>query len=260
MLAIAEKINVIKKDIGAAMKAMDKKPIQDLAEAEVKAGANILDVNIGPATKGGPELMDWLVKTIQEVVDVGLSLDTTNAEAMEAGLKAHKGQAMINSASGEPARLEKTMSLAEQYNAKIIGLTMREKGIPRDANERVEIAMEILAAASAHNVSPENLYLDPLVLPVAVAQEHAKEAIEALKMFKQLSDPPVKTVVGLSNISNGAPAEIKPLLDRVFLTVLMDAGLDAAIMDPLDKDLMGTLKTIRVFNGDILYCHSYLDM
>lgn len=259
MLVIGEKINIISKTIGKAMKERDPKPICDMAKSQVEAGANMLDVNIGPASKNGAELMEWLVKTIQDKIDVPLSLDTTNSEAMEAGLKVHKGQALINSASGQKDRLSNMLPLAKKYDAKLIGLAMTEKGIPRDADERVSIAVEILTAAGEIGMPLENLYLDPLVLPVAVAQEHAMEVFEALKMFKQLDDPPIKTLVGLSNISNGAPAEVKGLLDRTYLAMLMSLGLDGAILDSLDKELMEVLKTSKVFRGEILYCHSYLE-
>lgn len=259
MLVVGEKINVMSKEIGPAMKEKNPEPIQKLAKAQVEVGANMLDLNIGPASKGGAEMMEWLVKTVQEAVDVPLSLDTSNPEAMEAGLKAHKGQALINSASAAPARLESMVPLAAKYNAKLIGLTLRERGLPRDASERVEIAMEIMTAIQAQGIPNENLYLDPLVMPVAVSQPHAPEVIEAIKMFKQLSDPPPKTIVGLSNISNSATRKVKSILDRILLVMLLDVGLDAAIMDPLDKDLMNVLKTVKVFHNEILYAHSYLD-
>jgi len=258
MLIIGEKINVISKVIGSAMKDRDPKPIQDLAVAQIEAGANVLDVNIGPARKNGTEMMEWIVNAVQEVADVTLCLDTTNAEAMEAGLKVCKKQPIINSASGEPNRLETMMGLAAKYNAKVIGLTMTETGIPRDANERMAIAVDIMAKMAEKGVPMENLYLDPLILPIAVAQEQAQEAIEAIKMFRQLNDPPLKTVVGLSNISNGAPAETKPLLDRTYLAMLATVGLDAAIANPFDKELMDVVKTVRVLRNEVLYCHSYL--
>ncbi len=258
MLAIGEKINVISRKIGLAMKEKDPEPIVKMAKAQVEAGANMLDINIGPGTKDGPGRMEWLVKTVQEVVDVPCSLDSLNPEAIEAGLKVHKGQALINSTNGEKERLDTFLPLAKQYDAKIIGLTMT-KGIPRDAAERAAIAVDILTASMEHNVPVENIYLDPLVLPIKVAQNQAEEVFEAIKLFKQLNDPPFKTVVGLSNTSNGIVGETKSRIDRVYLAMLMAIGLDAAIMDPLDKELMNTLKTCDVFRGDILYAESYLD-
>lgn len=257
MLVIGEKINVISKTIGQAMKDRDAKPIVELAKAQVKAGANMLDINIGPGTKDGPDRMEWLVQAVQEAVDVPCSLDSLNSEAIEAGLKVHKGQALINSTSGEKERLEAYLPLAKQYNAKIIGLTMT-KGIPRDATERAATAVDIMTAVMEAGIPLENLYLDPLALPLKVAQEQAPEVLEAIKLFKQLNDPPLKTVVGLSNISNGIFGDVKSRIDRIFLTMLMASGLDAAIMDPLDKELVNSLKTVQVFRGDILYAESYL--
>jgi 5-methyltetrahydrofolate corrinoid/iron sulfur protein methyltransferase len=203
--------------------------------------------------------MEWLVTTIQSEIDVPLSLDTTNYEAMEAGLKVHKGKAIVNSASGDPERLEKMSDLAAKYNAALIGLCLTSEGIPRDANERAAVATEILMKTMEKGIPTEDLYLDPLVLPVSVAQKDAQEVMEAIKVFKQLADPPPKTVVGLSNVSNSTPDSVKSWLDRTLLAMLMAVGLDGAILNPLDKDLMATLKTALVFRNEILYCHSYLD-
>ncbi len=280
MIIVGEKINVISKEIGAAMKNRDPKPIVEMAKAQVEGGANYLDINIGPASKDGPQRMEWLVKTVQEAVDVPLSLDTTNLEAMEAGLKAHKGKALINSASGAPDRMHSMLTLAGKYNANVIGLTMTEKGIPRDANERMVIAYDIMMAAGEHDVPLENIFLDPLILPVSVAQSQAMEGIESVKMFKQLNDPPLKTIVGLSNISNGTPDETKPVLDRAYLVMLVEAGLDAAIMDPLDEGLAKVARSlpqelparvdelknetvlsraVKIFHNEMLYAHSFID-
>jgi len=259
MIIIGEKINVMSKTIGPAMKAREAKPIQDLAKVQVAGGADYLDINIGPATKDGPELMEWLVKTVQEAVDIPLSLDTTNAEAMEAGLKVHKGTALINSISGEKSRLEKMLPLVKKYDANVIGLALSDAGVPRDANERVAVAVDVMTALSMEGISLDKLFLDPIVMPVCVAQKDALEVVEAIKLFKQLNDPPIKTVVGLSNVFNGCPEEVKGLLGRTFFTILTAVGLDAAIADPMDKDFMDAVKTLKVYQNEILYCHSYLE-
>lgn len=260
MIIIGEKINVMSTRLGEAMKARVPGPILEIARAQVQGGANYLDLNIGPASKDSPALMEWLVTTVQNDVDVLLCLDTTNAEAMEAGLKVHKGQAFINSASGEPERLESMMGLAARYGAKVIGLCLTKEGIPRDANERAAVAVEIMSKAMEVGVSNEDLYLDPLILPVAVAQKDALEVFESIRLFKQLADPPPKTVVGLSNISNSAPPAVKGWLDRIFLAMLMTCGLDAAILNPLDEELMKTLKTASVLRNETLYSSSYLEI
>lgn len=259
MLIIGEKINIITKKIAKAIEEKDTKPIEEMAIIQVEAGANMLDVNIGPARKAGPEVMEWLVKTIQKVVDVPLCLDTTNSEATEAGLKVHKGKALINSTSAAPARMSQMLPLAKKYEASIIGLALAERGMPRDANERCAIVTDILMAAAEHGVPLEDIYLDPVVLPVNGMQEQAMQVIETIKMFQDLNDPPMKTVVGLSNISNGSPPELRQLINRTYLNMAINAGLTAAIVDPLEKDLMEEVKTVEVLKGNILYCHSYLE-
>lgn len=198
----------------------------------------MLDLNIGRRKKDGHEVMPWLIEAVHEVApNVAVSLDTTNAAAIEAGLKRCKElgiEAMINSTSADPERLEATMPLAAEYGCKIIALTM-EKTIPATADGRVQLAMEvILPKAMELGIPMEHLYLDPLVLTVKGMQEHAMENINAIRMFKVLSDPPPMTVVGLSNVSNGVPEENRSLINRTFLVMLMAAGLDAAIANPLD--------------------------
>jgi len=236
MLIIGENIHIISPKVKAALEAKDSQLIQDLALRQVQHGAGMLDLNIGPQRKRGVEVMEWMVDTIQAVTDVPLSLDTTNAAAIETGLKRVKRQAMINSTSCDPERLESMMPLAATYNARIIALTMGKSGIPTTADARVQMAMEILIPKAMElGIPMSNLYLDPLVLTVNGTQEHAPETLNAVRFFKQLTDPPPMTVVGLSNISNSVPSEGRSLLNRTFLVMLMAAGLDSAIADPLDQ-------------------------
>ncbi|MDD5038389.1 MAG: dihydropteroate synthase, partial [Dehalococcoidales bacterium] len=135
MLCIGESINIMSKTLGPALKERNPQPIQEMAKAEVKAGADYLDINIGPARKSGDELMQWVVNTVQEVTDLSLSLDTTNPVAMEAGLKVCKSKALINSISLQPDRLAAELPLVKKYNASMIGLLWGVEGMPRDANE-----------------------------------------------------------------------------------------------------------------------------
>ena len=177
MLIIAEKINIMSKTIGPAMKAREKGPVQELARLQVKGGARCLDLNLGPATKDGPGMMQWLVQTVEEVVDdsIQLSLDTKNLEAMEAGLavvKKHKP--MINSTNADEGVLDKMMPLAAKYDADIIALAMTLAGIPRDRDERMVNAATIIGKAMEHGVSLDRIYLDPLVLPIGVAEVHGE--------------------------------------------------------------------------------------
>lgn len=236
MLIIGENIHIISPKVKKAFADRDTKLIQDLATHQVQHGAGMLDLNIGPQKRRGIEVMDWIVDAVQGVTDVPLSLDTTNASAIEAGLKKVKRQAMINSTSADPDRLNATMPMAAQYNAKIIALTMGKTGIPATADERVEMAMEVLIPKAMElGIPMSDLYLDPLVLTVNGCQEHGPETLNAVRFFKQLMDPPPMTTVGLSNISNSVPHENRSLLNRTFLVMLMAAGLDSAIADPLDE-------------------------
>ena len=274
MLVIGEKINIMSKTIGPAMKERDAGPIREMALRQVEGGADILDINLGPATKGGPEMMEWVVQVVQETVpDTRLCLDTMNPLAMEAGLRVCKLQAVINSTSAERARLETFLPLAKTYEAEIIGLCMTEKGVSRDANERVEAAMAIMAALMEFDVPLDRLYLDPLLLPVGVAQQQAVEAAEAIAMFGHLNEPPLKTTVGLSNIYNGCPEHVKSPMAAALLAILIPAGLSSAIMDPNDDLQMLVARTdpaelalseelaksMAVLRNETLYCDSYLD-
>ena len=260
MLIIGEKLSIIAKRVREAMIQRDKGPIQDIATSQWKAGAGMIDANIGPAEDDGEDLMKWMVTTIQEVVPLPICLDTTNYKAVEAGLQVHNnqwGRSLINSTSNDPDRFA-MLEIAAKYNSQIIGLTVGKGGLPADAEERAAIAAEIMARAAEYGVSLEDLYLDPLVLQIATSQDHALQVIKAVRMFQELNDPPMKTVVGLSNISNGCPKQLRPILNNYYLALLIYEGLTAAIADP--HEVVPTAKTIDVIMGRTLYAHSYLEM
>jgi 5-methyltetrahydrofolate corrinoid/iron sulfur protein methyltransferase len=285
MLIIGEKLSIIAKRVREAMMKKDKAPIQEIAIRQWKEGSGMIDANIGPAEDGGEELMQWMVTTIQEVVPLPICLDTTNYKAIEAGLKVHNnewGRPLINSTSNDPERFP-ILELAAKYNSQIIGLTVGKGGLPADAEERAAIAAEIMARAMEYGVALEDIYLDPLVLQIATSQDHALKVIDAIKMFREMNEPPMKTVVGLSNISNGCPKHIRPILNKYYFIMLMNAGLDAAIADShemaeaiqekqlVDDILAGKTiedaekmkviqKTLDVIMNKTLYAHSYLEM
>ncbi len=235
---------------------LEKKTLQALALEQVSLGANMLDVNTGPGRDDPAADMAWMVETIQEVTDLPLCIDTPDPNAMEAGLKAIKGKVMINSTTAEANKMEKLFPLAAQYNAEIIALTLDEKGIPNDAPSRGEMAMIMITNAMEHGISTENIYLDPLILPVGAAQDQGPRVLEAMDMFRNLCDPPPKTVVGLSNISNNTKQ--RPLINRTYLIMLMAHGLEAAIMDPNDKELMDAIKTSEILLNKKLYADDFL--
>ena len=264
MLVVGENISVMSKVVGDAVKDRNAEPIIKMAKEQKDAGADYIDTNIGLATKKGDELMQWIVKTIQDEVNAPLSLDTKNIDAIESGLKVHKGEAMINSVTGDKDKLDILMPLAKKYNSKIVGIALTEKGVPPDVDSRIEIVMNIVNSALEYDVPMENLYLDPVVLPVAVLQEQVFNCIKALKVLKELKelmalpDDP-RTIVGLSNVSQSSPPGLKSLLNRTYLLILMSNGLDSAIVDPLDKELMNAVKTYNILTNKILYAHSYLE-
>ncbi len=246
MFIIGENIHIIAPRVKEAINNRDTKAIQDMALAQVRAGATTVDLNIGPQRKAGVEVMEWIVDAVQAVTDAELSLDTTNLAAIEAGLKRCQRPAFVNSVSAEPERLETVPVVAAQYGAKLIALTMAKEGIPVAAEERVAIAMDkLIPRAVEVGIPMENLYIDPLVLTVAGTQSYVPNAIEAIRMFKQLMDPPPMTVVGLSNVSNSVPTENRSLINRTYLVMLMAVGLDAAIADPLDT---AQNEVIRIVN------------
>ena len=260
MLIIGEKLSIIAKRVREAMANKDKGPIQEIATNQWKQGAGMIDANIGPAEDNGEQLMQWMVTTIQEVVPLPVCLDTTNLKAIEAGIKIHNnewGKPLINSTSNDPERFP-FLELAAKYKCQIIGLTIGKGGLPADAEERAAIASEIMARAMEYGLSLEDLYLDPLVLQVATSQDHARHVVRTVKMFQELNDPPMKTVVGLSNVSNGCPKPLRPILNKYFLSLLVYEGLSAAIADP--HEVTETVKTIDVLMGKTLYAHSYLEM
>jgi len=249
MYIIGENIQILAPKIKAAIADHDATYVRQLARVQVDAGANMLDLNIGPRKRDGIEVMQWMVEEVyDEVGPVPLSLDTTNAAAIKAGLDkcAELGiQAMINSTSADPDRLNTTMPMAAEYGAKIIALAM-DKNIPATSDGRVTLAMEILIPKAEELGMPiENVYLDPLVLTVNGCQEHGPETLNAIRSFKMLWDPSPMTVVGLSNISNSVPHEGRSLLNRTFLAMLMACGLDSAIADPLDAEQNEVIRIIE---------------
>ncbi len=260
MLVIGERLSIMSKRVREAMQKRQKETIRQIAIEQYKAGAHMIEANIGPAEDNGEELMEWMVTTIQEAVPLPISLDTTNPLAVEAGLKVHNnewGKPLINSTSLDPERFV-MFELAAKYNVPIIALTVGKGGLPRNAEERVEIAVQLIEKATEYGILPDDLYLDPLVLQIATSQEQAKEVLKAVRLFRELNDPPMKTIVGLSNLSNGCPKEIRPILNKHFLALLMYEGLSAAIVNP--AEVMETIKTIKVIMGNTLYAHSYLEI
>jgi len=234
-----ENLNVISKTLGPAMKNRDPKPIREMAERETEAGVDFIDLNIGPARKGGAELMEWIVRTVQEVSDLPLFLDTSNVEAIEAGLKVYqpkKGKAVINSIMARPERMEALIPLAAKYGAGMVALLWGPEGMPRDTDERALFLSELYMAATEAGVAPEDIYVDPIITPVNVQQDQLPHCMGLYQAQEDLA-PGCRSTNGLSNVSNGAPEHLRPILNQTFLMMLIHCGVQGAIVDAFDKPL-----------------------
>ncbi len=257
MFVIGELINGMYSDIGKAIKARDKGPVQACALKQVYCGAQALDVNCGPVSRDPVQDIRWLVQSIQEVTDIPLVLDSSKPQVIQSGLEAVKNRAVINSTTADADKLKVLVPLAKKYSARLIGLTMSAKGIPQNKDQRLELAAEIVAACVEQGFPVEDLYLDPVVMPVKVAQAQMRDILESMREFKLISDPAPRTVIGLSNVSQGGCS--RKLINRTFLTMAAAFGLEAAILDPTDEELMDALITAELVLNKQIYCDSYLD-
>lgn len=257
MFIIGELINGMYGNIGRAIKEKDKSIIQKCALDQINSGADALDVNCGPASRNPTEDIKWLIECIQEVTDKPLSIDSSKINVIESGLKVIKNKPIINSTTSDIEKLSALVPLAKIYNASLIGLTISNKGIPQNKDQRLELAADIVANCAEKDFPIEDLYLDPIVMPVNVAQSQMKDILEVIHEFKIISSPSPKTIVGLSNVSQGACG--RSLINRTFLTMAVAYGLDAAILDPKDNDLMDAAITAELILNKQIYCDSYLD-
>lgn len=238
MKLIGENLNIMSIKYGAALKAKEAKPLQELAIEQAKAGMDYVDLNIGPAGKTGVELMTWLIPVIEEVVDIPLALDTSNIKAIEAGLQAcKKKRPLINSIMVRPERMEALLPLAAKYDAEFVGLLWGPEGMPRDENERGALCAELVFKATGEfGINPERIYVDPIQTPVNVQQIQIMSVLEFMKMFEDIA-PGCRSTIGLSNVSNGPPDHLRPILNQVMLMILKRHGLYSAIVDCFDTKL-----------------------
>jgi 5-methyltetrahydrofolate corrinoid/iron sulfur protein methyltransferase len=247
MYIIGENIHIISEKVKQALAERDAEFFQEMAVKQVEAGAQAVDINLGPRKKDWEEVFPWITKAVEAVVDVPLVFDSTNINGIEAGLKAvTKAQPIINSTSAEPERLENVPLLAKKYNTKLVALTMTKSGIPVSADERVTIALEYLIPRMLEIDFPiEDLIIDPLVLTVSGCQEYCPELIEAVRTIQFAWDPPPMISIGLSNVSNAVPHANRPLINHVYCAMLMGVGLNMMIADPFDKKLWEVINIIE---------------
>lgn len=246
MKLIGENIHIISKKIQEALLTKNEQSIISLIEAQ--KNMDYADINIGPAKGNYAGMLPWLVDLVQQNSDLEISLDTTNTEEMKKGLnQCNKPEKVIlNSTSNDEPRLEQITTMAAENNCNLVALTLsKETGIPKTSDGRLEITFEIYTKCMEKEIENEKIYFDPLILPISVDQSQALESINTIRMIKESFDPPVKTVIGLSNISNGSPAELRPLINRVYASLAFGAGLDAAIIDANDIELTKMLRMLE---------------
>lgn len=256
MIIIGEKINSTRKSIKDAIANRDAALLQKLALDQAQAGADYIDVNTGAFPEQEVDLMQWLVKTVQEVVDTPLSLDSADAEALKIGLQTNsKSTPLINSITAEEPKFKKVLPLLLEYHAPVLALAMDENGITKTSDDRFAVAKKLIEDLCTAGVAQNKIFLDPLIQPVSVQNDFGRIAIDVIRRVKE-HFPDVNTTCGLSNISFGLPQRTR--LNRCFLIMAMTAGLDSAILDPLDKELMDTVTTTEALLGKDRYCKSYI--
>ncbi len=258
VLGIAESINIMGKRSGSAMKERNGGPVQEMAKEEIAAGAHYLDLNIGPARKDGEELMPWIVETVQAVTDAPLCLDTTNTDAMAAGFKVvkNKADALMNSISAQPERMEKLIPVAAEAGCNVIALLWGPDGMPRDSNERAAMSVDLMMALAEAGIPNEKMLFDPIATPITLGADQIASGLEFLSMVQDIA-PGAGSTIGLSNVSNGVAEHLRKYLDRTYLIMLMKYGLSTAIVNSYDAELMAITKGERQDLADMV--HNMMD-
>ncbi len=296
MILFGESLNVISKTIGKAFKERDPKPLQEEALEQKEKGMDYIDINLGPAKKDGHELMPWVVQVVQEVVpEIPLLLDTSNIQAIEEGLKVIKPCSkphVVNSIMARPERYTVMLPMAAKYEADIVALMWGPDGLPRDENERAALAVELIYAANEAGIPNEKIWVDGIVTPVNIQQQQCMSLLNFQMMLEDIA-PGAMSTCGLSNISNGPPVELRPILNTTYMIMLGRYGMKSVISDPLDdgltevakgkrqdivdvvyqamdgsapdlsslsKELADYVKTVRVITGESLFSDSYLEI
>lgn len=253
---IGERVNPTgKKRFQQALLENDLDYILDVAIQQEDAGADILDVNVGFPGVDEVEMLPRVIKKIQSAVSLPLQLDSSNSDALEAGLRVYNGKASVNSVNGEPEVLEKILPIIKKYGASVVGLALDKSGIPQTAEGRVEIAWRILSAAESYQIPKEDVWIDCLTLTVSAQQEQAVETLSAVHTVRH--ELGLQTVLGVSNISFGLPN--RKLVTQNFLTQAMYAGLTLPIVNPNQKEIMDAVAAFRVLSGEDAQCRVYVE-
>lgn len=256
MILIGERVNAGFKDVKKAIEEKDGSIIKEWARKQADAKADYIDVNLGTASNK-PEDLCWMIEMVQEEVDTAISIDNNKSTMVKEAIAVCNEPPLINSTTADQEKMEELLPLVAEHDASIIGLAMDESGSPKSADKRVENAGNIFAKIMEYGLSPEQLFLDPIVMPLKYMQDQAQEILSAANQFQLFSDPPCHIVAGLSNISNGTTH--KKLINRVFCAMLIANGLDAVILDVLDEELVNTILTAELVMNRSIFADSYIE-
>lgn len=255
MILIGENIHIISTSVREALEKKDENFVKNLVK--IQQNTDCIDLNVGPAKNKLDRIFEWLIPLVG---NQNISFDSTNSDAIEQGLSLVKNSknCFINSTSKDEVKLERLTDLAAKHNCNLVALAMsKETGIPKTADGRLEIIFEIYEKCMEKGIESNKIFFDPLVLPICADQTQALEALNTIQMVKESFEPKVNTVIGLSNISNGCPKELRPLINRVFGVLAFGAGLDAVILDAKDTELIRIFKMLENNNPtssvDMLY-------
>lgn len=257
MYVIGERINGMFADVKAAIREKKADVIQALALKQMAAGAWALDVNVGPAVADGKGAMLWLVETIRAVSDAPLAIDTAKWDVMAAVVPQVPGHVILNSSKADPEIAAQYAGLAAERGGSLIGLTIDAAGVPGNSEKRVELGAQLIATALEAGLPTDRLFIDPIILPVNVSPKTPVDCLEAIAQIRAFADPPPHLLLGLSNVSQRC--RNRGLINRTYLSMCIAKGLDSAIMDPLDTELVDSAITAELLTGKMIYCDSYLE-
>lgn len=254
MIVIGEKINGTIPDVKKAITERDEEFIRNLAMRQVEAGADYVDVCAGTAPEVEVEALKWLMDVVQDAVDKPLCIDSPNPRTIEQVFKYARRPGIINSVSEEGDKCQVIYPLIQGTEWQVIALTCDNNGIPSDVQTRVEIAKTLVEKAQKYDITPERIYIDPLVMALSADNKSLLNFVETLTTVKKMY-PTVKFTSGLSNISFGMP--LRRVVNQAFLTIALYAGMDSAIMDPCNREMLATLLATRALLGQDCYCRNY---
>ena len=252
---IGERINPTnRKLLAAEMKAGNLERVQQDAMSQINAGAQILDVNAGVPLADEPKILADSIKLIQSISDVPLCIDSSIVEALKCGLEAYQGKALLNSVTGEEERLETVLPLVKQFGCAVIGISNDDSGISEDINVRFEVAKKIVERAMDYGIPKEDVLIDPLVMPIGAINDAGKQVLELIKKLQ--NELQVNTTCGASNLSFGLPN--RHGLNTAFIAMAIANGMPCAITNPLEKEIMQSIRGANVVMGHDPECSDWI--